>query len=145
MPGVLASPASATAAKDRRLAPAPCVVGEDLGAGFGPLDLVELVSAVRVHFEGLPSVGCFAVSLAYVTCCLEPSPTPGGAPARAGGSQWFLVVWRSARMRMVATVRCMSTKVIRVAVLACSAKIGTKERSRTPLASLVHVFAAALV
>jgi hypothetical protein len=33
--------------------PAPCVVGEDLGAGFGPLGLVELVSVVRVHFEGL--------------------------------------------------------------------------------------------
>src|ERR1700724_1237507 len=53
MPGVLASPPSATAAKDRRrLASAPCVVREDLGAGFGPPDLVELVSVVRVHFEG---------------------------------------------------------------------------------------------
>jgi hypothetical protein len=47
----------AAVTKDRRRpAPAPCVVGEDLGAGFGPLDLVELVSAVRVHFEGLPFV-----------------------------------------------------------------------------------------
>src|ERR1700689_4046822 len=53
----------AAAAKGRRLAPAPCVVGEDLGAGFGPLDLVEPVSVVRVHCEGLPSDRFFAVSL----------------------------------------------------------------------------------
>jgi hypothetical protein len=61
MPG---APGSAPAAKDRRrLTAAPGVVGEDLVAGLSPLDLVELVSVVQVHFEAVPSVRFFAASL----------------------------------------------------------------------------------
>ena len=42
--------------------------------GLSPLELVELVSVVRVHFEGLPSVRFFAASLSR----------------RADGSRWTL-------------------------------------------------------